>query len=746
MADDKRPFRNRGLNKTPDIIKNGMDALYRNTYFASTRNANSLEQIKSSIDDSIDKLIDNNYSNTGSSSIASMYNRLQEKNLRSYQQSVKELDDLFNDSALTDMIMNTWASNRYIKEYDNDIDILCKYMPQLEEALNVKKDNVLAADHFSKDYLNVTSTKKVNTEEFNRDIKKLKKQYKLLEKFEEYYWNASKYGEEFVYIVPYKKAFQKLIGSNGTFGNINESSNLADSSHYSVIYESANDTSLLNDIDIKHDKNISLPNVSIEINKSNVLPFAVEEYRKQERYLNSSLLESTCSFDNIIPDDMDLKGLKDNEYSQDGLVIDKNINKEINKIPGAIVKTLKRECVKPIYIDDMCLGYYYLEWLGTDDPFSSNNQINNFDPMFMSNQYGGQVNGKEEGMINKNQEDMVLRQLAQKISSLIDVNFLKNNQDLRKEIYMMLKYNDDIKKGNKAQFRVTFIPPEDIVHIYFKKNPITHRGISDLEGSILPATLYTGLYMSNTLGILTRGYDRRVYYVKQSIDSNISKTLLNAINQIKKSNFGSREMTSIKHILNITGRYNDFLIPTNSSGEAPINFEIMPGQNIDLKTPLMEEFERMAVNRTEVPLEMVQIRENSVDYAVQMTMVNSKFIRVVFKRQSKLNNMFSEIMTKIYNYEFDKEDDLEVKLPPPTYLNLMQTTNMLDNNENYVSKVTEMVMPDESDELKILFKKNLSKSMMATFIDYELVTRIKEESEMELSKITNQSSDTESEE
>ena len=130
MADEEKKITYRDLSKSADLVKNGMDRLYRNTYFTSQRNANSLNQVKSSIDKSIDKLIDNNFANVGMSSIASLYNRMQEKNIQLHTQAIKELDELFNDPNLTNAIMNTWSSNKYLKEYDNDIDILCKYMPQ----------------------------------------------------------------------------------------------------------------------------------------------------------------------------------------------------------------------------------------------------------------------------------------------------------------------------------------------------------------------------------------------------------------------------------------------------------------------------------------------------------------------------------------------------------------------------------------------------------------------------------------
>ena len=37
--------------------------------------------------------------------------------------------------------------NRYLVEVDAEIDAVCKYFPELVEALDVKKEGVLSADH-----------------------------------------------------------------------------------------------------------------------------------------------------------------------------------------------------------------------------------------------------------------------------------------------------------------------------------------------------------------------------------------------------------------------------------------------------------------------------------------------------------------------------------------------------------------------------------------------------------------------
>src|SRR5574344_2696160 len=184
---------------------------------------------------------------------------------------------------------------------------------------------------------------------------------------------------------------------------------------------------------------------------------------------------------------------------------------------------------------------------------------------------------------------------------------------------MILKNNENNNISRLNKMKVTFIPPDDMEHVYFKMHDETHRGISDLHKALFPATLYSAMYITNCIWTMTRSQDKRVYYVKQNVDTNISKTLLTTINQIKKGNMNIRQIENINHIMSITGRFNDYVIPRNSSGDSPIDFEVLQGQTVEFKTELMTILEEMAINSTDVPMEIIQMRQ-SAEFATQLTM------------------------------------------------------------------------------------------------------------------------------
>ena len=80
-------------------------------------------------------------------------------------------------------------------------------------------------------------------------------------------------------------------------------------------------------------------------------------------------------------DQLDYSDFEKDKTSNDGL-IDSNKEKLDNadpekiklKIPGSVIKELERYHIIPLYIDDLCLGYYYLEFK-ENDQYTMNTQL-----------------------------------------------------------------------------------------------------------------------------------------------------------------------------------------------------------------------------------------------------------------------------------------------------------------------------------------------------------------------------------
>ena len=732
MAEDKNVKKQEGLLGS---IRKGLANLYGRTYYTPPDGDSELTHLTDRINDSMGKIInDINYS-TGLSSISTLYAKAID-----YQNDSKVVDgfdNLFKDMANDGSVYNVFFNNRSLRLFDAEIDMICKYMPMLEDALGVLCDNVISSDHFSKDFIFISDENvsvENNKELFYNNIKILKDKYDLLIKFQDIIYNTSKYGERFYYIVPYERAIKKLLDNpDNKFVTSHEAMSLTESGilKQTPALKESGDV-FVNAINKKEQ---SL-DVEFTFNMSNSLSkeiVAHEAAVNRLKHIKESALnfnEATTSTVSLVANDkLDASPFYDDTTSN-GLIVagDHRFNtKEDWGLNGCVFKELNRYKIIPVRIEDLILGYAYLEndRYGLDDDFPVSDTTTPVNAMG--------INVATDLEATKNSaviSDSIVKTVASKLSAAIDTKFIKLNKDLSKEIYTVLKH--DLQAGKKNKYNVTFLPPDDVVHCYYKLDPDTYRGISDLYKSMIPAKLFIGLYITNTIGAMTRAQDRRVYYVKQSgIDTNISKILLTTIDQLKRQNFNIRQLESMKNVLNILGRFNDFVIPTDNSGNAPVQFEVMQGQQIDPQTDLMEKLQSMAVNSTDVPFEIVQARQ-SMDYAIQASMSNSRFLKKIYNRQTIANRFLSSIMTKLYRGEFNNPTAvIKVNLPTPMFLNLTNTNQIIQNANDVAQAAMEAFSDDLDDNAKQIFFNNLKGKMLESYIDMEMIMRVKEATKIE---------------
>ena len=773
---DELPIVSMDTNKKiASSIQSNIDDLYKNTYFTNNDNSKYIDSIKRKMDDDLEGLIDKAKAQNGGTNMADLYARTLARN---DTDSLNEIRSALEDETVLADIMDIYSQNALVRDLDREIDTVCKYMPKLDEALDIKKDNVLSADHFNDDAVRIsienvagagiTNDNNNKSEADGSDLELFARKYDLEAFRNELYSKTAKYGEQFVYIVPYKKALEKLIARTDGASLLSEEGILTEESINEGL-QSINETlsfrytdtdesklksfgaqelydlseSTLSDSSLEGLKsnNIEYSGLDIEINKTGVIP---------------GIIAQECNMRRIFSETVSLFGEESlgsarNAYLSNSLYF-KNINKKLKKaaqggtlegptsladdglkdvdeptkandaeqleIPGAVFEILEHDRVKPIYINNTCLGYYYIEM---NDPNGGNAE----EQMTFTSTLGGMrprrtARENEANGGTSTQDNEVLMKIARKIAQRIDKKFINSNQDIAKEIYTVLKYNAD-NNGKTTKLRISFIPPSDIIHSYFELNKKTHRGVSDIVKSLFPAKLYTCLYISNTIALLTRGYDKRLYHVKQTIDTNITSVLLNVINQIKRSNFNLRQIENMNNIMNVTGRFNDLVIPQNSNGESPVSFEIMPGQNVEVKTEFMNMLEEMAVNQTGVSLEMVNSRYQE-STATHLTMSNARFLIKVYARQKLYEPILSAIYTKLYQYEYNTNSIVKVELPPPIMLNFTNTSQILSMSQELIQNIVQMKFgSSQNEQEKLAFTSLLMEYYYDSFLPMDKI-------------------------
>ena len=764
MAKDEKKISWRSINNSLDTLDSQMKGIHKDTYFSDKSDKLSLDQISGDIMKSIDNIISNNSDVQGVPGISRLYSRLSKTQTKTMGEFSDDIFSIFNDKQMVNSITDTFARTRSIKQLNDQIDTICKYMPKLEDAINLKKDNVLSADCFTKDFLNMISGLSNDDHIFSMRAEAVKEKYNIQDMFDEMDYRASKYGEAFYYCVPYKRALKELLKRKNNQMNMqapifrqNESglvlyeAVLESTREYisegctvtipliesgdtvledgsirngtyaggAFVYNGVSSSELSDGVECKC--NVELT-ISAGLLESAVESYQVAESRSKvvpksiyEQYLTeqAAITEATKTqeFDKTLPDEFEYDEKKDSAAS-DGF-IDKNAGKDAKlTVPGCVTKFLDNDKTLPIYIEDICLGYWYIKC--------------------QQKEYVDSTSMMKTGSMNsgltaddKNKDDKLLKYLARSISKNIDAAFINSNTDLSKEIYMILKYDENFNTTSNLKVNATFIPAEDVHHHFYKQDPVTHRGISDLYKSIIPATLWCLITQCTANGILTRGQDRRVYYVQQTgVDTNVAQNLMNVVNQIKKGNFGVRQLESINNILGIVGKYNDFLIPVGPGGEPPIRFEIMQGQDINTPTDLLNTFEENAINATDVPLELVSTTK-SLDYAIHYTMSNSRFISIVYKRQSRDQDTQGKIISKLYNCEYDESISIKVLLPPPKILALTNTTQLIASTRDYVNNIVEIHAYDLDDEEKAEFTNLMMRHQLSTYLNMQTIDSLK---------------------
>ena len=755
--DDKNKT-SRKINALLDYLDKQTSDIHRRTYFGTDTADNIYSLVSDDLDDAIRRATDGDPEYQNVSNITRLLQKITKDNNASASSKLdsafgtgtdNDISNLFQNNEMMASLMDTYAKTKWIVELDNEFDIICKYMPKLQAALDIKRDAVLCSDSYSKEFLTIqpkNMSSNSDSGSIQENIRNLKRIYKLEENVEKWYEDTAKYGEEFVYCVPYDLALKELLKRKGnTSYQLSES---VDIRLKDILRESGNNIPVNVTVDNKEAA------IHLNIDKSKIISEAIDNnyyLRKHSgddtlRGLSESFVinETGESFDSHIKKkngtteikfdrtiDDELKWEDDDNTANDGLTTGNKERDVKLKVNGSVLKTIRHDRCIPIYIEDMMFGVYYIRY---DEDESIDRSLNT-----NVNGYSSISSMFNNGIISGNQDQTrpdnegILKVIAGKISQEIDAAFINANADLKKEIYLMLKYNDRFNTINKSLYmNVTFIPADDIHHLKFREDPETHRGVSDLWNSLVSAKQWIMLNVTSILGWTTRGFDRRIYYVKQSLDTNTAQSLLNVINTIKKGNFGIRQLESVNNILGILGRFNDFVIPTDSTGTAPIVFDTQPGQQFDFPQELMQQLEESAVNATDVPIEIVN-SSTGMDFAVRYTMTNAKLLRNVLKRQYKIETFVTEVVNKLYKFEYNDNVELEVILPPPAFLSMTQGAQLLQNATQYADAIVEVEMANESDQAKAAFKKAVIRKLAPTYLNDAEIEDIKNKTKIDAS-------------
>jgi len=750
MANKNNGLSQRRLSKRLDSLKTTMNDLYSATYATRPDNRADLDRISNSIEDNLDNLIAS-VNGQNVSDISNLIMRLQKSSGNAISEVNSRLEGLVTDSNLINNI-NMEGVYKYIQAENYQYDLILKYVPKLYQALEVLKDNVLSSDNFTKDFINAVGNKSNDAEAntFSSRARKLIDKYNIQELFEEMYMKTSIYGEYFLYQVPYKIAFERLMARKQApirteaVSGITEDNNilteckLFDSKTFKGIFHESivnGKITKQNELSDNFMKTINESNVKVNISMDpyGIISEAIEDVEKAYKASKKFTSLSEAFLHEV--DGQDGSGdwhrgvatyTAGVALSHDGMfgpASGELKQQKIKDMSGCVMYEIPRENIIPLYISNYCIGYYYFR-IFNDYVSQQVLTANTFNSLTATNKI---IDDEFE-----RQNDMLVSHIAAQLSEVIDSKFINANVDLKEEIYAILRHNDQFNMNMGINsINVCFLPATDVHHFYFEFDKKRHRGVSDLKNAVVPAMLYALLYLTDIINKVSRSQDKRIYYVKQNIETNVARTMLNVIQQIKKGNMGMRQLENMNTIFNVIGKYNDFVIPLSQSGDAPVQFEVMQGQSTETPTDLMNSQEEAAVNSTDVPYEFVQ-SVNQVDFATRFTMSNSKFLRKVFKRQFRCQKHFTQIFRKLYNFEYNEnESNIEIMLPAPAFLTMTNSQQLINNIKEFANAIAEIEISGE-DELKPEFVKLMARNYLGSYVDFDKISKLVEKARQNL--------------
>lgn len=163
MARDKDNNRtSKQMQTYADNINQKMQDIYSTVYSTPRRNADIVDQKMQDIENTVRQIIQRNPS-VEVSNITSLFSRVQLRKTLNDKKSNDRLIDAFNDDRITNGLLQDYMQNKWIVDLDNEIDLVCRYLPKLDQALEILKYATLTSDNYSKDFINV------QTMDYNKD-------------------------------------------------------------------------------------------------------------------------------------------------------------------------------------------------------------------------------------------------------------------------------------------------------------------------------------------------------------------------------------------------------------------------------------------------------------------------------------------------------------------------------------------------------------------------------------------------
>ena len=621
-------------------------------------------------------------------------------------------------------------------------EAIFKHIPECSTALKIYRDNILSPDDFTKrifnfDYVDTTDDK--IKEIVKGNIENIVKKYKLNEKTVDIIQNTLLYGDEYYAILSLEDELDMLLRDPNLKQNILQENikfydteaininldeldiqlNESEKNAFDTFFD-VNGIHIVSESEIE--KNPYGKEISKIINEHFVIDSKLSMLQERAEYEYSKKEKQSSDFmsDIINPNQPKAKNTR--------------IDDKPMYLNGSAIRRLDPSRVLKLELDDICYGYYYYE----------EKEYNNGKDVSDAGDYLGLVTGKSQSNVaamgatgaslpvgNKSLSTDNLNQVKYRlisdvflkaISKKIDKDYIRHNKDFKDFIYSVVQQESFMKK----QIHLTFFTPDEVIH--FAADPV-YKNITFF------AKIYLAMLTNMIVINMGRGHDKRVFYVQTGLDEQFESAISNTIESIKSKEFRLNDM-DINTVISLnSGSLDDWFVPTNASGERPIEIDTLAGMDMDIaNNTFLDWLRKSMMNGMNIPANLIDAM-GDVDYARTLSAQNANFVRSVVQYQLQLKEPFSKFVQKLYKNEYRFHDDgsadtsektnydkIDVSFPSPASLNMTNMQEQINVVAAMADELSAILVPattdGRNDDVRMIIRSEIFKDYFPS-IDYD---------------------------
>ena len=613
-------------------------------------------------------------------------------------------------------------------------DAIYKHVPECATALKIYRDNILSPDDYTKNIFNYEYTEATDEKLENQVKEKIEdiiQKYDLEKKTSDIIGDALLYGDSYYAILSLNDELTTMLEDPSLKNNIlQESIDMYDTSKTERIIDN-NDIKELNESQMDAFKNFFNENkLDVKEDKyNNAIADIINNHFKIGSKL--SLLQERAEYEyekmqnsQVLTDIENFKSKKKN----------KKVDTKPLYLNGSALRRLSPENVIELKMDDIIYGYIYYE----------ENEYNNQSDPSVAGDYLGTVTGKSQSnvvsmsstgatlptpgsQVDIHNSQMAMRQIISDVflnavSKKINKEYVRHNKQFKDFIYSLVKQNYIMTK----EIKMTFFTPEEVVH--FEVEPI-YKNITFF------AKIYLAMLTNMIVINMGRGHDKRIFYVQTGLDDQFEAAVTNTIESIKSKEFRLSE-TDINTVLNLNaGALDDWFIPTNASGEHPIEVDTLSGMDIDIaNNNFLDWLRKSMMNGMHIPANLIDAMSD-IDYARTLSAQNANFVRSVISYQMKFQKYFTKFIQRLYANEYkyadnavSEEDErviidkIKISFPSPASLNMTNMQEQISVISSVADELSLILVPPRqdasNDDIRSKVKAEIFKQYFPAF-DYD---------------------------